>query len=297
VKVLPSVGGWTLSDPFFSMAGNDANRKVFVDSVITFLQKYELFDGVDIDWEFPGGGGASVGLGSSDDGQAYVVLMKDLREALDGLSKETGRDYELTSAIGAAPKMVDAVDYESAAPYMDYIFAMTYDYYGAWGSDLGHLTALHESDNNDLNAGYNVAASIENLIEAGVPASKLVLGVAMYGRGWKGVTGVSGNSPFTGEGGGPIKGSWEAGIIDYKDIASQYAGAKSEGLAGFTYSYDETAEAPYLYNATTGELISYDNPRSVKAKRAYAAKMGLAGLFSWEIDGDNGAILEAMSGI
>jgi len=296
IKVLPSIGGWTLSDPFFAMANDPANRRVFIGSVVDFLITYDFFDGVDIDWEFPGGGGASAELGSASDAAAYATLMKELREALDTLSDTTGKSYELTSAVGAGPSKIDAVDYQAAVPHMDYVFAMTYDFYGAWNGQLGHQTGLYESTNNDLSEGYNTAAAIDGLLDAGVPANKLVLGVAMYGRGWNGVSGMSSDSPFSGVGGNKIAGSWEPGVIDYKEIVSQYAGADNGGLAGFTYSYDEIAEAPYLFNSASGELITYDNPRSVEAKRAYAASKGLAGLFSWEIDADNGEILDAMIG-
>lgn len=58
LKILPSIGGWTLSDPFFFM-GDKVKRDRFVGSVKEFLQTRKFFDGVDIDWEFPGGKGAN----------------------------------------------------------------------------------------------------------------------------------------------------------------------------------------------------------------------------------------------
>ncbi|WP_250131536.1 glycosyl hydrolase family 18 protein, partial [Serratia marcescens] len=76
-------------------------RDRFVGSVKEFLQTWKFFDGVDIDWEFPGGNGANPNLGSPQDGETYVLLMKELRAMLDQLSAETGRKYELTSAISA----------------------------------------------------------------------------------------------------------------------------------------------------------------------------------------------------
>ena len=132
LKILPSVGGWTLSDPFFFL-DDPAKRKVFVDSVKEFLQTWKFFDGVDIDWEFPGGDGAIPALGNPEkDGQTYVTLMKELRAMLDELSAETGRQYELSSAIGASEKGINRVDYNQAQQYMDHIFLMSYDMFGAW---------------------------------------------------------------------------------------------------------------------------------------------------------------------
>ncbi|MCP4325071.1 MAG: hypothetical protein GY787_25140, partial [Alteromonadales bacterium] len=100
--------------------------------------------------------------------------------------------------------------------------------------------------------------------------------------------------PFTGKGTGKIKGTWEDGVLDYRDIQTNFAGANNQGKNGFNYFYDEQAQAPYLWNKSTGELITYDDKRSAKAKSEYARNLGLAGVFSWEIDADNGDILNAM---
>ena len=113
LKILPSVGGWTLSDPFYFL-GDKTKRDVFVASVKEFLQTWKFFDGVDIDWEFPGGSGANPSLGNANDGETYVILMRELRAMLDELSAETGRSYELTSAISAGDDKIAKVDYQAA---------------------------------------------------------------------------------------------------------------------------------------------------------------------------------------
>ncbi|UTA46781.1 glycosyl hydrolase family 18 protein [Simiduia sp. 21SJ11W-1] len=294
LKVLPSVGGWTLSDPFFHLATDATKRAVFVNSVADFLRTYTLFDGVDIDWEFPGGRGANANLGSQADFEAYADLMRDLRAMLDDLEVELGKELELTSAIGTSPAMVAAANYGRAHQYMDYIFAMTYDYHGAWSGVLGHQTALNDYHYN-TNDGFYAASVLDSLLMQNVPASKIVLGAAMYGRGWTNITGAQPEWPFGGQGNAPVKGSWEDGVVDYKDIVQNYlGGSQGTGINGFTYYYDADAEAPYLWNYSTGTLITYDNPRSVKAKAAFVKNNGLGGLFSWEIDGDNGDIVDAM---
>ncbi|MCK5190787.1 MAG: glycoside hydrolase family 18 protein, partial [Methylococcales bacterium] len=294
ITILPSIGGWTLSDPFYDIASDPARRAVFVESSIDFLRTYPLFDGIDIDWEFPGGGGANPGKGSSKDAQGYADLMKDLREALDVLSEETGRQYELTSAVSLAQKQIDNINYVDASQYVDYFFTFGYDFYGAWNGVLGHQAGLYAAEDEKIK-DFNIAAGIRNLIAAGAPAEKLVVGVAMYGRGWRDVQGGLDDNPFTGEGNGAIQGTWEAGILDYRDIEVNYLGQFGLGINGFSYFYDEEAEAPYLWNAEEGKLISFDNTRSAKAKGSYVlGDLGLAGLFSWEIDADNGHILNAM---
>ncbi len=293
IKILPSIGGWTLSDPLFDL-DNQANRTVFINSVIEFLTTYEFFDGVDIDWEFPGGGGANSNLGSAKDGPTYVILMAELRSALNILSAQTGKDYEITSAIGTSPKMIAAVDYGQATQYMDYIFMMTYDYKGSWSTEMGHQTNLYAS-NQTADDSLSIEISVDAILAQGVDSTKLVVGIAKYGRGWKAITGANESNPFDGQGNGAIDGTWENGILDYKDIEANYMGGKNgQGINGWEYRWDESAQAPYLWNSSKKELISFDDQRSVKAKGNFAVQRNLGGLFSWEIDADTGSILNAM---
>ncbi|MHA1000133.1 glycosyl hydrolase family 18 protein [Leclercia pneumoniae] len=290
LKILPSVGGWTLSDPFFQM-NNPELRARFVSSVKEFLQTWKVFDGVDIDWEFPGGGGENPGLGNPQTDKAtYTALMHDLRQMLNELSAETGRTYELTTAIGAGGDKIEDVDYNTAQQYIDHIFLMSYDYYGGWSNtELGHQTALYGASwKPDTN--YTTDNAVNAMLAQGVQPGKIVVGAAMYGRGWKGVHGYTGDNPFTGTATGPIAGSWEAGIIDYRDIVKNML-----GKPGWEYKYDAAAEAPYLFNRSTGELVSYDDARSVKAKGNYVLNKNLGGLFAWSIESDNGDILNAMN--
>lgn len=287
LKILPSVGGWTLSDPFYFL-GDKSKRDTFVASVKEFLQTWKFFDGVDIDWEYPGGQGANPKLGSPSDGATYVTLMKELRAMLDELESQTGRKYELTSAVGAGYDKIEDVDYRAAQQYMSHIFMMTYDYNGAWSNtELGHQTNLYAAS-WDPNTKYTTDKAVNLMLAQGVDPGKLVVGAAMYGRGWTGVSGYQGNNPFTGKATGKVKGTWEDGVVDYRDIVNNRMGS------GWEKSYDEVAEAPYLFKASTGDLITYDNDHSVKAKGQYVLANKLGGLFSWEIDADNGDILNAM---
>ena len=308
LKIVPSIGGWTLSDPFYDFV-DKSKRDIFVSSVKQFLKTWKFYDGVDIDWEFPGGDGASATGGDPvNDGPAYVALMQELRVMLDELSAETGKTYELTSAIGAGYDKIEDVDYAAASQYMDYIFAMTYDFFGGWNNVVGHQTALNcgshmsqgECDGTGLDdkgeprkgPAYTITNAIDLLLAQGVDAKKLVVGTAMYARGWTGVTRESmtdPTNPMTGIGNGKVAGSWEAGVIDYKDVVTRYV-----DKAGVEVGYDDVAQAAYAYDPSNGDLVTYDNKKSVLAKGEYVRSLGLAGLFAWEIDADNGDILNAM---
>lgn len=286
LKILPSIGGWTLSDPFYFMDDN-IKRTRFISSVKEFLQTWKFFDGVDIDWEFPGGNGANPKLGKPDDGITYLKLMKELRDMLNKLSSETGKKYILTSAISAGWDKIGKVKYNEVQNYVDYIFMMSYDFKGAWSNtDLGHMTAIY-APNWNSEEKYTTDFGVKTLLEQGVNPRKIVVGVAMYGRGWTGVHGYKDDNPFTGTATGPVTGTWENGVVDYRQI--------SNNIRNWKYSYDATAQAPFIFKANTGDLITYDNPRSVIEKGKYVRNKKLGGLFSWEIDADNGELLNAMN--
>lgn len=288
LKILPSIGGWTLADPFFFFT-DKTKRTRFVASCKDFLQTWKFFDGIDIDWEFPGGKGANPDFGSPEDGDVYVNLMKELREMLDELSHSTGRKYELTSAISAGWDKIQVVDYSKAQNYMDHIFLMSYDFKGAWSNDsLGHQTPLYAPEWNPKET-YTTDFGVKYLLAQGVTPKKIIVGVAMYGRGWTGVHGYEDNNPFTGNATGPVKGTWQDGVVDYREIANEIAQGKWE------FHYDNVAQAPYVFRPSTGDLVTYDNARSVIEKGKYVRNNKLGGLFAWEIDADNGDLLNAMN--
>jgi GH18 family chitinase len=287
LKVLPSIGGWTLSDPFFFLH-DEQKRAVFIESVREFLLTWKFFDGVDVDWEFPGGKGANPNLGDPvRDGQTYVTLLTELRTMLDELSTITNRSYLLTSAISAGYDKIQVVDYDRAQKQLDYIFLMNYDFKGAWSNtDLGYQTNLFAPQWNP-DEKYTTDYAVHTLLEQNVNSKKIVIGVAMYGRGWTNVTGYDEPNWFSGVAGGAIAGTWEPGVVDYRQIANEF-------VKKYEFYYDIQAEAAYGFEPIGGNLITFDNARSVKAKGEYVVANKLAGLFAWEIDADNGDLLNAM---
>lgn len=297
ITILPSVGGWTLSDPLYDIGTDPAARAVFIESMIGFIRQYDFFDGIDIDWEFPGGGGANPALGSAADGQGFVTLMQELRVALDELEAETGRQYQLTAAMSGGVEKLQAIGdgWADAAQAMDHINLMTYDYYGAWNNVLGHQTGLYAAPDAAMQ-GFSAHEAVQYMLSENVPPQKLSLGVAMYGRGWKGVSGGQPDYPFTGTGGGAIEGSWEAGIQDYKEIEAEVMGGPSgSGINGYQVFWDDIAQSSYAWNYADGKLLTFDTQRSIDAKGSYVLQNNLGGLFAWEIDADNGHLLNSMN--
>ncbi|MBQ4813008.1 glycoside hydrolase [Pseudoalteromonas luteoviolacea] len=295
LKIIPSIGGWTLSDPFYFMA-DDAKRKTFVESCRKFLRTWQFWDGIDIDWEFPGVAAANPNLGSPSDGATYIKLMRELRTMLDEEEARTGRTYELTSAINVGYDKLEKVNYGEAIKYMDYILMMSYDYFGAWDlAGLGHQTAVYPSDfkpSDKRTTHYNLKTGIDLLKAQGVPGNKLVAGVAMYGRGWTGVDYMPGTHHMQGKATGPSAPAdafkLEPGTLMYANIAQWAKHPDWES------HYDTVAQAAYIYRPSTGDLISYDDQRSITAKGQLVQQEGLGGMFGWEIDTDNGDILNWM---
>ena len=195
---------------------------------------------------------------------------------------------------------------------------MTYDFHGGWNNVTGHQTGIYcgahlsadacngkgVDDKGEPRKGpaYTLDNAVKLLLEQGVPSEKLVIGAAMYGRGWEGVkpenATIAGN-PMTAPANGKLRGStsqgvWEAGVIDYKGLKAHMIGHNEQGINGFEVGYDEQAQAAFVWNQQKGTLVTYDSPRSVQAKGRYVREHNLGGLFAWEIDADNGDILNAM---
>ena len=289
VQVLASVGGWGGSDPLFHAASTAEGRQAVVVAMQRFLREHPGFDGIDIDWEHPGGNGAANGvqLGSPDDGRYYVLLMQDLRVGLDALGRERGRRYGLTVAVNATAPVLDRIDWAAAAPPLDLIFLMTYDYHGPWTEKAGHHAPLFSSW---AGADDSLAQSVAHMRRHGVPMAKLVGGVAFYGRGFAGVA-----DPRPGAARSGVFPANEDGSIFYRDIALKYLDSQGRGKGGFEARFSQAQQAWSLYDPVRQRWIGYDDPRAVAAKARYARELGLSGVFAWELSQDNGDLLNAMN--
>jgi chitinase len=293
VKVLASVGGWGGSDPFFHFANDAAGRARFAASVADFLRRHPGFDGVDIDWEHPTSNGSAngVALGSAADGRGYAELMHSLRRTLDALGRETGRSYLVTTAINTAASLVDKIDYRDAARSLDLVFMMSYDFYGPWTPTAGHHTALRSrGDGGD----DSVAAGLRNLQKAGLPRDKLVVGVAMYGRGFTGVAAPAAGAGFNGARREGVYAGTD-GSMTYREIAASHLDPAGQPRAGWHLVAEPELGAWALWNPAQRLYMGYDDPRAVWRKGRFVLQEGLAGVFAWELSQDNGDLLNAMN--
>ncbi|MFF1837486.1 glycoside hydrolase family 18 protein [Streptomyces sp. NPDC058231] len=272
LKVIWSFGGWTWSGGFGEAAKNPA---AFAESCYNLVEDprwADVFDGIDIDWEYPNTCGLSCDT-SGRDGYGNVLA---------ALRAKFGTDNLVTSAIsadGSDGGKLEAVDYGGAAKYVDWYNPMTYDFFGAW--DAQGPTAPHSpltSYTGIPKEGFNSDAAVTKLKALGVPASKLLLGIGFYGRGWTGVTQDAPGGTAT----GPAAGTYEPGIEDYKVLKNSCPATGT--VAGTAYAHCGT------------DWWSYDTPATIATKMAYKNQQGLGGTFLWELSGDtgNGELIKAV---
>ncbi|NEA87266.1 chitinase [Streptomyces sp. SID7958] len=272
IKVLYSFGGWTYSGGFGQAAQNPVAFAKSCKAVVEDPRWADVFDGIDIDWEYPN----ACGLTCDTSGPAAF------RTLSQALRAEFGDDYLVTAAItadGSDGGKIDAADYGGAAQYLDWYNVMTYDYFGAW--DKTGPTNPHSpltSFDGIPKEGFNSAAAIAKLKAKGVPAKKLLLGIGFYGRGWTGVTQSAPGGTAT----GAAPGTYEAGIEDYKVLKT--ACPVTGTFAGTAYAH------------CGNNWWSYDTPATINGKMAWAKNQGLGGAFFWEFSGDtaNGELVSAI---
>ncbi|WP_410497824.1 glycosyl hydrolase family 18 protein [Chitinibacter sp. S2-10] len=312
LKALISLGGWTWSKWFSAASATPALRQALVSSCIDVWIKGNMpfdsgsnaggpgaaagvFDGIDIDWEYPAVQGIGTNTVSAADKQNYTLLMQEFRKQLDALGATNGKKYLLTVAIGAGDEKIAATEPAEYSKYLDWINIMSYDYNGAWDAQgpTDFHSALYPDPASprykDPKTGkintYNTDTAVKDLLARGVPAAKLHMGVPFYGRGWKGVTNA--NNGLYQAATGAATGTYEAGYEDYKVLKA----------APGTEYINATTKQTYKFDGNT--FWSYDTPRDIKLKADYAKSMGMGGIFSWEVDGDtaNGELVDAMTHI
>lgn len=113
--IYPSIGGWTLSNTFPAMAASPTARTMFANQCKQLVLDYD-FDGIDIDWEYPGY--ADHG-GTPDDKDNFTLLLQIVRAELDTLYPLTGKRYGLTAALPCGPSNIDNIDVEMVSAILD----------------------------------------------------------------------------------------------------------------------------------------------------------------------------------
>ncbi len=261
LKIILSLGGWGGCKKCSDVFSSEEARHEFALSVLNANQYFKT-DGIDLDWEYPAIQGYPGHAFKAEDKNNFTALVKDLRAIM-------GKQYEISFAAGGFQKFIDeAIDWKEVMQVIDRVNLMTYDLVHGFSTETGHHTALystkeqHESTDN----------AVQSLIKLGVPAEKLVIGAAFYGRIWEDVSCVN-NGLYQ-------SGKFKRGI-DFK-----YLGNNISEQKGFIYYWDDVAKAPYQYNAKEKLYFTYDDKKSIALKTHYAIDQKLDGIMFWELTCD-----------
>jgi chitinase len=279
LTVLVSVGGWLWSGNFSDMALTPKSRKLFIDSVVEFVDRHNL-DGLDIDWEYPG----QVGAGNHfrpEDKQNYTLLLKELRKRFDQQQKKLHRQLYITIATGASSSFLAHTEMGKVQKYVDTVNLMAYDYYEPTDDALaGHHAPLFTNPADPKKISGD--RSVREYEQAGVPATKIVLGVPFYGHVWGEVADTD-HGLF--QSGKPIPHAFAR----YGDISSTMLNN------GYARYWDAIASVPYLYNTEKKIFVSYEDPESLGLKCKYTLDHKLGGIMFWDYAADpSGALLDAI---
>ena len=270
LKVLMSLGGWTLSANFSNAALTDESRKALVKSCIDTFMSTGVFDGFDFDWEWPGSEGNPGNVIRPEDKQNFTLLVAEFR-------KQLGKKATLTAFLPAAPAKIDAgFEAKKIFKYLDFGSVQGYDFHGTWETTTNQQSALFVPRNNPTNPDFSGASSLKAWSDRGAPKQQLILGVPYYGQGWTGVTNANRGlfQPAT----GPAPGTWAAGNEDYKVLATL-------PQQGYKVYHDLLSGHAWLFNGTT--FWTFDDPIVVAQKGLYVRLAGYGGAMIWSLDGDD----------
>ncbi|MFH8749698.1 glycosyl hydrolase family 18 protein [Streptomyces rimosus] len=308
LKVVMSLGGWTYSKFFSDAAATDASRKKFVASCVDVWIKGNLpayngaggpgtgagvFDGIDLDWEWPGAEGHPGNHYSPNDKANLALLIKEFRRQLDAL----GGEHKLLTAFTPADpvKIQQGWDLSTIFESLDYANVQGYDFHGS-GSDnswepkrTGHQANLYRDAQDPYTFDFSVERAVKTYLDAKVSPRKLTIGFPFYGRGWKTVAdgGVHGEWQSA-DGAAPGQFPEEAGIRGYQNLLAN--------VPNMTIHHDEQSVSTYGYTGAGGQWWSFDDTWSIGKKTDWVKSKGLLGAMVWEMSGDTptGTLMKAI---
>ena len=291
LKVLISLVG---ADGFSAAASTASGREAFVASCIDLFINGNLapgisaagvFDGVDIDWEFP----------TANDTVNATLLIEEFRKQLNALGKANKKHYLLTMFGPAGQQNFSNIQLAAVGTQLDFYNVQGYDFHGTWETSTNHASPLFDDKQDPVrDQNFYIDYTISAYLEAGVPPSKLLLGIPIYARGWTGVPSANNGLYEASTGPAPFPRAdylQTDGVITYLTVT---------GLTGFTRYLDHKRIAVWLYDPNTQTFWSYDDPVTVWLKTAYVrtrVEGGLGGTFVWALKDDdaNGTIVKTMA--
>jgi chitinase len=273
LKIVMSIGGGSLDPALWSSAASKENRAAFVKSCIDMyingnfaagITQPGIFDGFDIDWEFPS---------SPADRANLTKLLAEFRSQLDAV--RPGLTLTLVAPPGSWA--FNLIDLDKVQPYVDFFNVETYDYAGPWQNTTGFVAPLYRSQ-FDPNGSNNADATIQTYLRRKVDPQKIMFGVPFYGYGWAAAPGKH-------------HGLFQPGTPVDQGDGDAYIRSVTRGFGKYR---DPNTKAPWSYDGTT--FWTYDDPTSIWFKMKYVHNQHLGGVMIWDLSSDfpDGLLLKSI---
>jgi chitinase len=294
LKIVMSIGGWSWSGQFSQLASTAAGRQAFVNSCVDQYLNGNIpglpagaakgvFDGLDIDWEYPNEPGNGNPYGPQDTAD-FTALMQNFRGAVDQAGAANGEHYVLTADV--SPNQYSAaqqLQLPQLARSLDWFNVMTLDFHGGWEKQTDFSSNLlpDPNDPQPANGKFSIVQSVRYYEQHGVPADKIALEIPYYAHAWTGVANVDNGLYQSASGASP------------EDQAAYSAVVNQPG----TVHFDPVTASIWKYDPASGTFYTYDNPQTVAAKGLYVDLAGLRGASVWSLDQDtsDGALTNALT--
>ncbi len=277
VKIVIALGGGRWSGHFSDLALTEESRAAFVRSCIDMYIHGNLpgledgagagvFDGIDIDWEYP----AVKGYGHRNyrpaDTENFTLLLEEFRKQLSAIDKS----LILTTAVPAGEDRYSKLELDKIHYYLDWMNVMTYDFRGNFQPQTAHNANLYLSAEDPYTKAISINTTVRDYLDAGVPAHKLIIGIPLYGVGWSGV-GSRNNGLFQAS-------NRAGGVRTYKRMVEYLED-------DYVRYFDDDAKSSWIYDGHT--FYTFEDIDVINLKLDYVRELGLRGAMFWTIDGDH----------